>query len=171
MKINQMLLIVVSLAFSNFVCAEYTIKIPLELAHGGTLPNGSINPYKPPVAPPVAPETPANGILYTSTFLKSSMVGSARYNADGVLYDDSRGLMMFVKAEKLVGGKEYSMFYNDKLSCVVSTWSCIWGVPSSEGGCAVTDSRVSNGPKIRISRKSGNCNFDNDYVVKIKEIK
>ncbi len=48
---NKLILAILSLTFSVFANAEYTIKVPLEIAAGGTLDNGSIKFTN--VAPPV----------------------------------------------------------------------------------------------------------------------
>lgn len=164
--------------------AEYSVKIPLEVNSGGHLPNGSINiaqsgatapnPFPGPSVPnpPVDPVTPAKPTLYTTTFPKPT-TGSARYNnANGVMYSDSLGLRIFVETSALKNNTRYSMFYDDKYTCIVETTSCNWGASGGfgGGGCSVIDSKITNGPKILIRRISGNCLLGDDYVIKIREL-
>lgn len=163
--------------------AEYSVKIPLEVEFGGHLPNGSINiapsgvtpptPYPGPSVPtpPVEPVKPAKPTLYTTTFPKP-ITGSARYNnANGVMYSDSLGLRIFVETSALKNNTRYSMFYDDKNTCIVETTSCNWGASGGfSGGCSVIDSKITNGPKIKLTYLSGNCLIGDDYLIKIREL-
>lgn len=162
--------------------AEYSVKIPLEVNVGGHLPNGSINigqsgstaptPYPDPSTPkpPVESVKPAKPTLYTTTFPKP-ITGSTRYNGqNGAFYDSSLGLSIFVETPALKNNTKYTMFYDEKNTCVVETSFCIWGAGSFGGGCGRSDSKISNGPKVSIRRISGNCLIGDDYVVKIREL-
>lgn len=163
--------------------AEYSVKIPLEVNTGGHLPNGSINvapphvtppsPYPGPSVPvkPVEPAKPVKPTLYTTVFPKPTK-GSTRYNGEnGAFYDSSLGLSIFVETSALKNNTKYTMFYDDKNTCVVETSFCTWGASSfGGGGCGKTDSKIRNGPKVSIRRISGNCLIGDDYVIKIREL-
>lgn len=163
------------------VSAEYSVKIPLEVNMGGHLPNGSINlgqsdvtptPYPDPSTPkpPVEPVEPAKPTLYTTTFPKPT-TGSTRYNGqNGAFYDNSLGLSIFVETSALKNNTKYTMFYDEKNTCVVETSFCIWGAGSFGGGCGRSDSKISNGPKVSLRRLSGNCLIGDDYLIKIREL-
>lgn len=163
------------------VSAEYSVKIPLEVNVGGHLPNGSINviklgattnPYPGPNVPvePVEPVKPVRSTLYTTTFPKPA-IGATRYNGEnGAFYDSSLGLSIFVETSALKNNTKYTMFYDEKNTCVVETSFCIWGASSFGGGCGRSDSKISNGPKVSIRRISGNCLIGEDYVIKIREL-
>lgn len=161
--------------------AEYSVKIPLEVNMGGHLPNGSINlgqlgatpnPYQDPSTPkpPVEPVKPAKPTLFTTTFPKP-ITGSTRYNGqNGAFYDSSLGLSIFVETSSLKNNTRYTMFYDDKNTCVVETSFCTWGASGFGDGCGKVDSKISNGPKVSIRRISGNCLIGEDYVIKIREL-
>lgn len=162
--------------------AEYSIKIPLEVRFGGHLPNGSINiapphvtppnPYPGPSVPvvPVEPPKPVKPTLYTTVFPKPAE-GVTRYNGqNGVFYDNSLGLSIFVETSALKNNTKYTMFYDEKNICVVETSFCTWGAGGFGGGCGRTDSKISNGPKVSIRKLSGNCLIGEDYVIKIREL-
>lgn len=169
------------IAFMQIANAEYSIKIPLEVGFGGHLPNGSIsvgqsgvipNPYPDPGVPvkPVEPPKPAKPTLYTTVFPKPAE-GSTRYNGEnGAFYDNSLGLSIFVETSALKNNTKYTMFYDEKNTCVVETSFCNWGASGFGGGCARSDSKISNGPKVSIRKLSGNCLIGDDYVIKIREL-
>ncbi|MGY3321260.1 hypothetical protein [Pseudomonas sp. TE3911] len=162
--------------------AEYSVKIPLEVNRGGHLPNGSINiaqsgatapnPFPGPNVPvePVEPVKPAKPTLYATVFPKPA-IGANRYNGEnGAFYDSSLGLSIFVETSALKNNTKYTMFYDEKNTCVVETSFCIWGAGSFGGGCGRSDSKISNGPKVSIRRLSGNCLIGDDYIIKIREL-
>ncbi|WP_156176535.1 hypothetical protein [Pseudomonas veronii] len=183
MKYEMIIIGLASAILAQASFAEYSVKIPLEVNMGGHLPNGSINiaqsgatapnPYPDPSTPkpPVEPVKPAKPTLYTTTFPKP-IAGSARYNnANGVMYSDSLGLRIFVETSALKNNTRYSMFYDDKNTCVVETTSCNWGASGGfSGGCSVIDSKITNGPKIKLTYLSGNCLIGDDYLIKIREL-
>lgn len=178
-------IIIISLAsaiLAQASFAEYSVKIPLEVNMGGHLPNGSINIALPNVTPPnpypgpsvpVGPTEsvkPVKPTLYTTTFPKPA-IGATRYNGEnGAFYDSSLGLSIFVETSALKNNTKYTMFYDEKNTCVVETSFCTWGASGFGGGCGKTDSKISNGPKVSIRRISGNCLIGDDYVIKIREL-
>lgn len=173
-------MLIASMQIAN---AEYSIKIPLEVNIGGHLPNGSINigqsgtipnPYPGPgpsvPVEPVEPAKPVKHTLYTTVFPKPT-TGSTRYNGEnGAFYDSSLGLSIFVETSALKNNRKYTMFYDEKNTCVVETSFCNWGASGFGGGCGKVDSKISNGPKVSIRRISGNCLIGDDYVIKIREL-
>lgn len=166
-------------SFSLSASAQYLIKIPLEVSFGGHLPDSSIiivkngttpNPYpdpsdpKPPVVVPPVTNKPT---LYTTFFPGQ---GRTLYNGNnGILLNDSIGFRIFVENSGLKTNQQYSMF-GERGSCVVTTSACTWGGSAFSGGCGVNDSKITNGPKMKITVSSGVCDFDNGYQVKIREL-
>ncbi|MBK1802753.1 hypothetical protein AVM47_033145 [Pseudomonas aeruginosa] len=144
-------IVAMTAAFS--VNAGYRIQIPLEVAGGGNLSNGSIvftgitetTPQEPETTPqepettPQEPEIPQRNLVSQVSFFEDVVTYKGFYSANKLskIYPN-----MMIFETILESGKDYYLS-NTGFDCVFTANVCTMNISEALGGCVVSDESLS----------------------------